>query len=162
MKPIRLHGAAVLLAVLSASAALAGACPPDQVLTEPRELEMPPDRGVDRPTIGAVQLKGWRGLGDMTLRMRRLTVAPDGIVPTHPHDDRPSIVTVLDGEIWEHSNHCAVPILHRAGDVTPEFGPGTAHWWENTSGRPVVLMATDVVPWLDVVKEEHSPDDPGM
>jgi quercetin dioxygenase-like cupin family protein len=161
MKAATLTGLALAL-TMGAGAALAGTCPPDQVLSEPRKLEMPPDRGVNRPTIGAVQLKGWRGLGDFTLRMRRLTIVPDGIVPYHEHHDRPSIVTVLEGEIWENSNHCAVPILHKAGDVTPEFGPGTAHWWENKSGATVVLISTDVVPWLDIVKEESSPDDPGM
>ncbi len=162
MKQKLLCGVAACAMVVAAAVASAGTCPPDQVLTEPRVLETPKDTGVDRPTIAVVQLNGWRGLGDMTLRMRRLTVAPAGIVPTHPHDDRPSIVTVLEGEIWENSNHCAVPILHKAGDVTPEFGPGTLHWWENKTDQPVVLISTDVVPWLDVVKDEHSPDDPGM
>jgi quercetin dioxygenase-like cupin family protein len=79
--------------------------------------------------------------------MRRLTVAVDGIVPTHEHHDRPSIVLIQSGEIIEHSAFCAVPILHKAGDSTPEFGPGHKHWWENKSGAPVVLISTDVVPF---------------
>ena len=123
----RLATAAV--AALSVTAAfggtaLAGECPADQVLTTAREIEKAPDKGIKRPILAAVSLKGWRGLGDMSLRMRQLTVLPGGVVPTHWHDDRPSIVYVISGEIWEHSVFCAVPILHKSGEWTPEFGPG--------------------------------------
>lgn len=130
-----------------ATDALAGECPADKVLSAPREIETAPDVGVDRPILHQVDLTGWRNLGHFYLRMRRLTVATDGIVPTHEHDDRPSIVLIQSGEIIEHSAFCAVPILHKAGDSTPEFGVGHKHWWENKSGKPVVLISTDVVPF---------------
>jgi quercetin dioxygenase-like cupin family protein len=133
-------------ASLLATSALAGQCPADKVLDMPREIENAPDVGVDRPILHEVDLTGWRGMGPFHLRMRRLTVAVDGIVPTHNHDDRPSIVLVQSGEIIEHSAFCAVPILHVAGDSSPEFGEGHKHWWENKSGKPVVLISTDVVP----------------
>ena len=133
------------LAVL-ATGAWAGECPKDQVLTAPREIENAPDVGVERPILHEVNLTGWRGMGSFHLRMRRLTVAPHGIVPTHAHDDRPSIVLIQSGEIVEHSAFCAVPILHKAGDSTPEFGIGHKHWWENLTDQPVVLISTDVVP----------------
>lgn len=126
--------------------AMADQCPADQVLTTPREIENAPDVGVDRPILQEVDLTGWRDMGSFHLRMRRLTVAPHGIVPTHAHDDRPSIVLIQSGEIVEHSAFCAVPILHKAGDSTPEFGPGHKHWWENLTDQPVVLISTDVVP----------------
>lgn len=154
--------AAACLAALVAAPALAGSCPADQYLKEPRQLEEAPDVGVKRPIIAAVPLKGWRGFGDFTLRLRRLTVLPGGTVPTHWHTDRPSIVYVLDGEIWEHSNHCAVPILHKGGEWTEEFGDFRAYWWINKTDKPVVLLSTDVVPWIDTEKEESSPKDPGM
>ena len=105
-----------------------------------------PDRGVEREILSMVNLKGWRGVGDLLLRTRRLTVAKDGIVPTHEHDDRPSIVYIITGELIEHSAFCSVPILHRAGEWTPEFGEGHKHWWENKSGIEVVLLSSDVVP----------------
>lgn len=138
--------AAAVLA-LGAVPAFAGACPPDKVLKTPREIENAPDIGVDRPILHEVDLTGWRNMGHFYLRMRRLTVAVDGVVPTHEHHDRPSIVLIQTGEIIEHSAFCAVPILHKAGDSTPEFGPGHKHWWENKSGAPVVLISTDVVPF---------------
>jgi quercetin dioxygenase-like cupin family protein len=131
---------------LLAAGALAGECPADQVLTEPREIENAPDIGVERPVLHEVDLEGWRGMGSFHLRMRRLTVAAGGIVPTHAHDDRPSIVLIQSGEIVEHSAFCAVPILHKAGDSTPEFGIGHKHWWENLTDAPVILISTDVVP----------------
>ena len=132
--------------VAMAGAAMAGECPADQVQTEPREIENAPDVGVERPVLHEVVLTGWRGMGSFHLRMRRLTVAPGGIVPTHAHDDRPSIVLIQTGEIVEHSAFCAVPILHKAGDSTPEFGIGHKHWWENLTDQPVILISTDVVP----------------
>ncbi|MBA5779278.1 cupin [Stappia sp. F7233] len=130
-----------------AGPALAAECPADQVLKEPRQIENAPDIGVERPVIGMVDLTGWRGQGNFYLRLRRLTVAPGGVVPTHWHDDRPSIVHIAEGEIIEHNVHCAVPIVHKAGDTTPEFGEGHGHWWENKTDKTVVLFSTDVVPF---------------
>jgi quercetin dioxygenase-like cupin family protein len=140
---------AVFAAALATSplSALAGSCPTDKVLTTPRQIENAPDVGVERPILHEVDLTGWRNMGNFKLRMRRLTVAKDGIVPTHDHDDRPSIVLIQTGEIIEHSAFCSVPILHKAGDSTPEFGKGHKHWWENKSGAPVILISTDVVPF---------------
>lgn len=141
-----------LAAGLAASAAIfaapasAGECPKDKVLTTPRVIEDMPDRGVEREILSVVPLKGWRGVGDLLLRTRRLTVAVDGIVPFHTHEDRPSIVYFISGELIEHSATCSVPILHRAGEWAPEFGPNEAHWWENKAGVPAVLISSDVVP----------------
>jgi len=123
-----------------------GECPADQVLQEPRELEKAPDIGVQRPVLATVDLTGWREMGNFMLRLRRLTIAPGGVVPTHWHDDRPSIVYIVKGELIEHNHKCAVPILHREGEWTPESGPN-AHWWENKSGVEAVVLSTDVVPF---------------
>jgi quercetin dioxygenase-like cupin family protein len=130
----------------ASNTASAGSCPKDKVLAKPRAIENAPDVGVEREILSMVKLQGWRGVGDLYLRTRRLTVAKDGIVPYHEHDDRPSIVTIVTGELIEHSALCAVPILHRAGETTPEFGAGHAHWWENKTGATVVLLSSDVVP----------------
>lgn len=135
-----------LMAVFGMASAEAGRCPRQHVLTQPRQIRDAPDVGVTREILSVVDLRGWRGLGDFQLRTRRLIVAPGGIVPTHQHDDRPSIVFVVSGEIWENSAFCAVPIRHRAGEWTPEFGAGHAHWWENRTRRPVVLTSSDIVP----------------
>lgn len=143
---------AVMLGI-GATGAGAGSCPPDKSLKTPRDIESAPDVGVDRPILHEVDLTGWRNMGNFKLRMRRLTVAKDGVVPTHDHADRPSIVLIQTGEIIEHSAFCSVPILHKAGEATPEFGPGHKHWWENKSGAPVILISTDVVPF-EVMKSD--------
>lgn len=139
---------AVLAGALAAFAlpASAGQCPEGQRLLTPRKIEDKAEKGLKRETLAEVKLKGWRGVGDLLLRTRRLTLAPGGIVPTHYHDDRPSIVYVVRGEILEHSVFCAVPILHKAGEFTPEFGDFHGHWWENASGQEVVLTSSDVIP----------------
>lgn len=145
-RPARRAALAAALAILGAGTAQAGSCPKDKVLTEPRKIAEAPDVGIKRETLSIVNLTGWRGTGDLRLRTRRLTVAVGGVVPTHQHDDRPSIVYVVKGEIVEHSSFCAVPILHREGEWTPEFGQGHAHWWENKTDKEVVLTSSDVVP----------------
>jgi quercetin dioxygenase-like cupin family protein len=146
--------AAAAAALLAPLPALAGGCPDEHKLTRPRAIEDAPDVGVLREILATVRLKDWRGTGDLLLRTRRLIVLPGGIVPTHQHDDRPSIVTVIIGEITEHSAFCAVPILHRTGETSPEFGRGHAHWWENRSSQPVILISSDVVP-NEMMEDPH-------
>jgi len=146
-KPIQ-RGAAIVVAALALTVgggAYAGECPKGQELKTPRAIPIKDSVGMKRETLAAVHLKGWRDVGDLYLRTRRLTVAPQGVVPTHVHDDRPSIVYVLSGEIVEISALCAVEILHKAGEWTPEFGPGHAHYWENRTNQPVVLTSSDVI-----------------
>jgi len=156
MKRMTAAALAALSTAILGGTALAGECPADQVLTTPRTLEKAPDVGIKRPILAAVPLKGWRGLGDMSLRMRKLTVLPHGVVPTHSHKDRPTIIYIVSGEIWENNTYCAVPILREAGDWLPEFGEHYESWWENRSDEPVVILSTDVVPWIDTPHYESS------
>ena len=133
-----------MLAVVSVTAQ-AGECPKDKMLQTPRQIESKDSVGVTRETVGLIKLTGWRGLGDLFLRTRRLKVAPGGIVPTHDHSDRPALVYVVKGEIIEHSTFCAVPVLWKPGEDSREFGEGYAHWWENKGTEEVVLTSSDVV-----------------
>src|SRR5262249_28143119 len=75
---------------------------------------------------------------------RKLTIEPGGIVPWHSHADRPAIIYVAEGEIIEHASTCAVPIVHKAGEIRPETYP-IAHWWQNNGSRTVVLFVGDVL-----------------
>ncbi|MEZ5667563.1 MAG: cupin [Alphaproteobacteria bacterium] len=156
-----LQGRTVVAALLAAAAALAmatpaqaGSCPADQVLSEPRDIEVRPEEGIQREILSTVDLTGWRDMGNFMLRTRRLTIAPHGIVPTHRHDDRPSIVYVLNGRLIEHNALCAVPITHEAGEWSPEFGPGHRHWWENPTDEAVVVLSSDVVPF-EMMNDDH-------
>lgn len=132
--------------LLTPVAAYAGECPADKVLKTARKIEDIPEKYLKRETLATVSLKGWRGVGDLLLRTRRLTIGPGGFVPTHYHNDRPSIVYIIKGEIIEHSVFCSVPIMHRAGEWTPEFGDFHGHWWENKTDSDVVLTSSDVIP----------------
>ena len=126
-------------------AAAAGECPKDKMLLAPRSIESKDSVGVTRETLGLVDLKGWRNVGPLFLRTRLLKIAPGGIVPTHNHDDRPTLVYIVSGEIIEHNTYCLVPILWKAGEESREFGPGFGHWWENKGSVEVVLTSSDIV-----------------
>ncbi|WP_170388083.1 cupin domain-containing protein [Ruegeria atlantica] len=132
---------------LFTTAAMAGSCPEDKILSEARDLKQAPTIAVGRQVLGEVDLTGWRDMGNFKLRTRRLIIDVNGVVPTHNHGDRPSIVYILQGEIYEHNAYCAEPILHKTGDVAVESGPGHIHWWENTSDEPVVVLSSDVIPF---------------
>jgi quercetin dioxygenase-like cupin family protein len=139
-------GAAITVTAFGLAQANAGECPPDKVLKTPRQLPDVAEKDLKRETLAVIPLKGWRDVGDLLLRTRRLTIGPGGFVPTHFHNDRPSIVYIVKGEIIEHSNTCSAPIVHRAGEWTPEFGDFHGHWWENKSNGEVVLTSSDVIP----------------
>ena len=143
LAPASLAAAALLLS--GAFAAQAGECPKDKMALFPREIESKDSVGVTRETLGLIDLKGWRGTGDLFLRTRRLVIAPGGIVPTHNHDDRPTLVYIISGEIIEHNTVCLAPINWKGGEVSREFGPGFGHWWENKGTEEVVLTSSDVV-----------------
>ncbi|MEO1328847.1 MAG: cupin domain-containing protein [Pseudomonadota bacterium] len=137
---------AAAIALMTPTAALA-ACPDEHKLSEPRELNPLPGGGVKAPVIGSGDLTGWRDLGNFRLRMRKITVAPGGVVPVHSHDDRPSIVYIVEGEIVEYNAFCAVPITHKTGDAAVEIGPGHKHWWQNKTDTAVVIISSDVLPF---------------
>jgi quercetin dioxygenase-like cupin family protein len=80
---------------------------------------------------------------DHQFRMRRLTVQPGGIVPWHDHADRPALIYIVEGEITEYASDCAVPILHKAGDVARDAD--LKHWWKNTGTKTVVLISADIL-----------------
>jgi quercetin dioxygenase-like cupin family protein len=62
----------------------------------------------------------------------------------HDHADRPAMIMVNAGEIYENSSKCGVPILHRQGDISREF-LGTKHWWKNSGNQTVILTIADIV-----------------
>jgi|SRR5580698_5860832 quercetin dioxygenase-like cupin family protein len=140
--------AASLLAMTVAvpPAAHAGTCPADKVgvdVTKPVDYKAV---GVTDTVIGSIDVaKEPAGIQGRLFRLRKLVIAPGGIVPWHSHHDRPAIIYMLSGEMVEYASNCAVPIVHPAGDVTPETS-GTAHWWKNTTKHTAVLLSADLLP----------------
>ena len=142
---IALTGVAFLTFSAFAGGAAAGECPADKVKAGAVTTgEMTP-AGVTDEVIATIDLspKGGEFKGQM-LRMRKLTIAPGGVVPWHEHSVRPANIYVLSGMIEEYRSTCEVPVVHKAGEVTAEFGADLAHWWKNTSSEPVVLLSADI------------------
>ena len=132
-------------AVLGASAAFAGSCPSDQMKADARQPVAHAGKGVTDTVLAAIDLeKEPASIKERQLRFRKLTIEPGGVVPWHSHADRPAIIYIAEGEIVEYASNCAVPIVHKAGDIRPEIS-GTSHWWQNLGSKTVILFVGDVL-----------------
>ncbi len=130
---------------MMSTAVLAGSCPADKVMTDAQKPGATKPAGVDDKVIASIDLaQEAPALANHKFRMRRLVVQPGGVVPWHSHGERPAIIYIVSGTIVEYRSTCAVPIVHRAGEVTEEVHT-TSHWWKNTSRRPVVLLSADIL-----------------
>ena len=128
-----------------ASGAFAGECPADKMKADVRMPVTLPAAGVTNTTLGAIDLsKEPAMIKDRSLRFRKLTIAPGGVVPWHSHGDRPALIYVAEGEIMEYASNCSVPIVHKGGDLRPETS-GTSHWWKNLGDNTVILYVGDVL-----------------
>jgi quercetin dioxygenase-like cupin family protein len=136
-------GTAAMIAF--AGVAAAGECPAGKVKEGARMSGQTEPVGVTDTVIASIDLspKGG-GFEGQLLRMRKLTIAPGGVVPWHEHSERPANIYIISGAIEEYRANCEVPIVHKAGEVAVEFGTGFAHWWKNTSSKPVVLLSADI------------------
>lgn len=79
------------------------------------------------------------------VRLRRITIAPGGVVPWHNHDERQGMGLIVSGVFTEYLNTCRVPIARGPGSISREIA-GVHHYWRNEGQEPVVLIAADVVP----------------
>jgi quercetin dioxygenase-like cupin family protein len=127
--------------------ASAGECPADKVVASGQGQQagatMPKD--VTDTVLGAIDLaKEPVAIEDRMFRLRRLEIQPGGEVPWHSHEDRPALIYVVQGEVTEYSSDCAVPVLHKAGEVSPETH-AVAHWWKNTGSERAVLISADLL-----------------
>ncbi|BCH20872.1 cupin [Mesorhizobium sp. L-8-10] len=147
--PLNLPLAFGLLAAAAAfyaSPSHAGQCPADQVATNAAQSMPNQPEGVTDEVISSIDLssKGDAWKGNM-FRLRKLVVQPGGVVPWHEHTVRPANILVIEGAITEYSNSCSVPIEHKAGEATAEFGQ-LSHWWKNNGPVPAVLYSADILP----------------
>src|SRR5262249_38638586 len=134
----------MLGASLVASAAFAGECPADQKKPNAAPVDYKAV-GVTDTVIAMIDVeKEPVNIKDRKFRLRKLTIEPGGIVPWHSHGDRPAIIYIIDGEINEYASNCAVPIVHKAGDVVAETSE-VSHWWKNTGNKTVVLLSADLL-----------------
>lgn len=146
-RPVAASLVAALLAV-TAGSALAGECPADKRVPDGQGQKMSTAAAKDvtdvvRSTTDLSKEPG--GIQGRQFRLRQLDIGPRGIVPWHSHDNRPAMIYIVSGEVVEYASNCAVPIVHKAGDVASEK-KGTSHWWQNTGAEKVVLISVDLFP----------------
>ena len=140
------------IAILASSAltldsayVLAADRPADKVGTDVTKPGATAPSGLSDEVIASIDLSPMgRGFAGYKMRMRKLTIKPGGIVPWHSHSARPANIYIISGSITEYRSTCAVPIEHKAGDVTEEFG-ALSHWWKNNTKQTVVLISADVL-----------------
>jgi quercetin dioxygenase-like cupin family protein len=135
------------LAAVASVAAQAGECPADKIVADGKGQPMSaaePAKGVTDMVVSSTDLaKEPVAISGRLFRARRLDIAPGGVVPWHAHGDRPAQILISSGEITEYASTCAVPIAHKAGDITAEKSP-TSHWWKNHGTVPVVIYSFDL------------------
>lgn len=136
---------ASLLSLAAAAPALAGTCPADKTGNNPLAGAAKAPVGVTEMELAYIDLsKESVNLPQRRLRYRHMEIQPGGVVPLHSHADRPALIMVNQGQIFEYSSQCTVPILHRAGDIARESN-GLQHWWKNEGNVVVVLTIADIV-----------------
>jgi len=134
---------AAVAATFAAAPAFAGSCPQGQEQANPLAGAPTMPSMVTDNVIGSVDLAKEINVDNRDLRLRRLIVQPGGIVPLHSHAGRPALIITVKGEMSEYRSTCAVPIVHKAGEVASESG-GISHWWKNTGKVPAELLSADV------------------
>jgi quercetin dioxygenase-like cupin family protein len=142
-----LLGALALAAMIAApSIAFAGSCPADKMGTDVRPPDTTAAKAVTDTVLTTMDLSQEPAhIEGRLFRLRRLVVQPGGVVPWHSHGDRPSLIYIVSGDVYEYASTCSVPILHKAGEATPETH-STSHWWKNTGKVPVVILSADLFP----------------
>ena len=114
-----LEAAAMSLFVIAP--AFAGECPADKVGVNALAGAPTAPVGVTEQELSSVDLsKENVHLEERRLRFRAMQIQPGGVVPLHSHADRPALIMVNSGTIYENSNKCLAPIQHKAGDISRE------------------------------------------
>lgn len=78
------------------------------------------------------------------LRLRRIVVAPGGVIAWHDHTVLQGMALLVSGEMVEARNTCLDLITYHAGEVAIEDA-GTAHGWRNDGQAPAVILVAHVV-----------------
>ena len=138
-------GTTFLLAIATATG---GECPAGKMVASGhgQTAGATAPKSVTDTVIGSIRLADEPNVGvmDRQFRLRRLEIKPGGEVPWHSHEVRPALIYVVQGEVTEYASTCAVPIVHRAGEVAAETH-ATAHWWKNTGKKTAVLLSADLL-----------------
>lgn len=138
--------AVAIVAVASVpGAAFAGQCPAGKSGTDVRADTGARAKGVTDTVLTTIDVaREPSAIEGRSFRMRRLVIQPGGVVPWHSHGERPAIIYIQQGTITEYASSCSVPIVHRAGEATPELH-NTSHWWKNNGKTRAILISSDLL-----------------
>lgn len=78
-----------------------------------------------------------------TLRMRKVTLAPGGVMALHNHVDRPAITYFLQGDVTYHADGKPDMVASAGGGFAE--GRAATHWAENTGKVAAVWIAVDII-----------------
>lgn len=136
--------AGALGALTVSTRAIAAICPPGQSGKDLMKAGATMPKGVTDKVIGAINLADEKvKLAGYQLRGRELVIQPGGEVPWHSHADRPALIYIAKGTITEYKSTCAVPLIHKAGELAVE-NHEVSHWWKNTGSEPCVVLSFDL------------------
>jgi quercetin dioxygenase-like cupin family protein len=148
--------AGLVVGTLGLGNAIAGECPADKRVAAGQGQKPGPTtpKGVADKVLNSTDLATQPiAVKDRLFRSRRLDIEPGGIVPWHSHTNRPAMIYVVSGQVTEYASTCAVPIVHKASEITAEAAP-TSHWWQNHGKTTAVLISVDIFQVEDRVNEK--------
>ena len=105
-------------------------------------VAQPPNRtGVTWTQLGEIDLGPEVGFDGHALRGRLVTLPPGGMIPTHSHNDRPSMLYMVEGVATEHRGDTVIE--HHPGEGF-RIGKDTPHWVENRTQAKAAYVEVDV------------------
>jgi quercetin dioxygenase-like cupin family protein len=116
-------------------------CPPGRTQANARSGSDAQSSGV---TIEDVAFTPLASDPARAVRLRRIVVAPGGVIAWHEHTALQGMALIVSGEITEFRNTCLDPLIYRPGDVAIEDA-NTAHGWRNLSNAPALILVSHVV-----------------
>lgn len=102
------------------------------------------NKGLKADVLTSIDL-GKQGLNDYNsrqMRMRKVTLAPGGVLAYHSHSNRPTMDYIIKGAVLEHRDG-ASDRIYKAGDTITE-NTDVNHWVENKGKVPAELVAIDL------------------
>ena len=102
----------------------------------------PPNRtGVTWTQLGEIDLGDELGVQGRALRGRLVTLPPGGVIPTHTHDNRPSVMYMVEGTAVELRGPTVIE--HHPGEGF-RIGKNIPHSMENRSQAKAAYVEVDV------------------
>ena len=99
--------------------------------------------GQSQELLGSMELGGeFADVQGRTLRLRRITLQPGGVLGLHNHVDRPAVTYLVQGQMTYHPEGKPAVVIN-PGQGAGE-GKATTHWAENTGSVPAVWIAADI------------------